>query len=89
MTKDAFKAQVRKANASFTDVEQFAEDMWRLHLAARPELNMANILVYQAGYNDAIDNACQWIENNHAMLVNEQSEDAVLRFRKAMKQWED
>lgn len=53
---------------------------------AHPDIDVRTMAAWQSGYNEAIDKACEWLENDFEELTKLHLDDIVIdKFRKAMK----
>ena len=57
---------------------------------AHPDIDVRTMAAWQSGYNEAIEKACEWLENDFEELTRLHLDDIVIdKFRKAMKGGEE
>lgn len=53
---------------------------------AHPDIDVRTMAAWQSGYKEAIEKACEWLENDFEELTRLHLDDIVIdKFRKAMK----
>ena len=57
---------------------------------AHPDIDVRTMAAWQSGYKEAIEKACEWLENDFEELTRLHLDDIVIdKFRKAMKGGEE